>query len=76
MHSFACVRDKDIDDEYIKLIKAKPSFIVGANLPDRGVRVDRSWLRTLWLPLSFRKFRPTARMISKNSNFSESSAEI
>jgi len=39
------VRDKDVDDEYIKLIKAKPSFIVDPNLPDRGVRVDRSWLR-------------------------------
>jgi len=39
------VRDKDVDDEYIKLIKAKPSFIVDPNLPDRGVRGDRSWLR-------------------------------
>jgi imidazolonepropionase-like amidohydrolase len=39
------VRDKDIDDEYLKLIKAKPSFIVDPNLPDRGVKVDRSWLR-------------------------------
>jgi len=39
------VRDKDIDDEYLKLIKAKPGFIVDPNLPDRGVKVDRSWLR-------------------------------
>ena len=39
------VRDKDIDDEYLKLIKAKPNFIVDPNLPDRGVKVDRSWLR-------------------------------
>ena len=39
------VRDKDIDDEYLKLIKANPSFIVDPNLPDRGVKVDRSWLR-------------------------------
>ena len=27
-----------MDDEYIKLIKAKPSFIVDPNLPDRGVK--------------------------------------
>src|SRR5436190_14290115 len=39
------VRDKDIDDEYVKLIKAKPGFIVDPNLPDRCVKVDRSWLR-------------------------------
>jgi imidazolonepropionase-like amidohydrolase len=39
------VRDKDIDDEYLNLIKAKPNFIVDPNLPDRGVKVDRSWLR-------------------------------
>ena len=39
------VRDKDIDDEYLNLIKAKANFIVDPNLPDRGVKVDRSWLR-------------------------------
>jgi imidazolonepropionase-like amidohydrolase len=39
------VRDRDIDDEYLNLIKAKPNFIVDPNLPDRGVKVDRSWLR-------------------------------
>src|SRR5207249_1745334 len=30
------VRDKDVDDEYIKLVKAKANFIVDPNLPDRG----------------------------------------
>src|SRR5437773_1251553 len=39
------VRDKDIGDEYLNLIKAKPNFIVDPSLPDRGVKVDRSWLR-------------------------------
>jgi len=38
------VRDMDVDDEYIRLIKAKPNFIVDPNLPDRGVRLDRTWL--------------------------------
>ncbi len=39
------VRDRDVDDEYIRLMKAKPNFIVDPNLPDRGIRADRSWLR-------------------------------
>lgn len=39
------VRDQDIDDEFIKMMKARPNMIVDPNLPDRGVRVDRSWLR-------------------------------
>jgi imidazolonepropionase-like amidohydrolase len=39
------VRDKDIDDEFLQMMKAKPKMIVDPNLPDRGVRVDRSWLR-------------------------------
>jgi imidazolonepropionase-like amidohydrolase len=39
------VRDKDIDDEFLQMMKAKRNMIVDPNLPDRGVRVDRSWLR-------------------------------
>src|SRR5439155_816548 len=39
------VRDKDIDDEFVNMMKAKPNMIVDPNLPDRGVKVDRSWLR-------------------------------
>ena len=39
------VRDKDIDDEFVKMMKAKPNMFVDPNLPDRGVKVDRSWLR-------------------------------
>ena len=38
------VRDKDIDDEFLQMMKAKPKIIVDPNLPDRGARVDRSWL--------------------------------
>jgi imidazolonepropionase-like amidohydrolase len=49
------VRDKEVDDEYIKLIKAKPSFIVDPNLPDRGVHVDRSWLRNSMTDTEFQK---------------------
>ena len=39
------VRDKDIDDEFVAMFKARPSLILTPNLPDRGVKVDLSWLR-------------------------------
>jgi len=39
------VRDKDIDDEFVALVKARPNLVLTPNLPDRGVKVDLSWLR-------------------------------
>jgi len=39
------VRDKDIDQETVDLFKARPNLTLIPNLPDRGVKVDRSWLR-------------------------------
>jgi imidazolonepropionase-like amidohydrolase len=39
------VRDRDIDDELIAMLKQRPQLVLTPNLPDRGVRVDRSWLR-------------------------------
>ncbi len=39
------VRDKDIDDEFMTLVKARPSLVVNPNFPDRGVAADMSWLR-------------------------------
>jgi imidazolonepropionase-like amidohydrolase len=38
------VRDLDVDDEFVALIKARPDFVVIPNLPDRGVATDLSWL--------------------------------
>jgi imidazolonepropionase-like amidohydrolase len=38
------VRDKEIDDEYMALIKKRPSFFQTPNLPDRGVKTDLSWV--------------------------------
>ncbi len=32
------VRDRDIDDEFVKMIKARPDIILVPNLPDRGCR--------------------------------------
>lgn len=39
------VRDRDVDDEFMALVKRRPDLVVNPNLPDRGVKVDVSWLR-------------------------------
>ena len=39
------VRDRDVDDEFMALVKARPNFVLIPNMPDRGVAVDYSWLR-------------------------------
>ena len=39
------VRDRDIDDELVAMLKQRPDLVVTPNLPDRGVKVDLSWLR-------------------------------
>ena len=39
------VRDRDIDDELVAMFKQRPDLILTPNLPDRGVKVDLSWLR-------------------------------
>jgi imidazolonepropionase-like amidohydrolase len=49
------VRDKDIDDEFLSMMKERPNVIVDPNLPDRGVRVDRSWLKESMSAEEFQK---------------------
>jgi imidazolonepropionase-like amidohydrolase len=39
------VRDKDVDQETVDMFKARPNIQLIPNLPDRGVKVDRSWLK-------------------------------
>ena len=39
------VRDVDVDDEFMALVKQHPNLVLGPNLPDRGVKVDTSWLK-------------------------------
>jgi imidazolonepropionase-like amidohydrolase len=39
------VRDRDIDDETVTMFKQRPNLVLNPNLPDRGVKVDRSWLK-------------------------------
>ena len=38
------VRDRDVDDEFIALIKQRPNVFVIPNLPDRGTAEDLTWL--------------------------------
>jgi len=39
------VRDRDVSDETVAMFKARPNIVLTPNLPDRGVKVDRSWLK-------------------------------
>ena len=39
------VRDRDVDDETLAMFKQRPRLFVIPNLPDRGVKVDRSWMK-------------------------------
>ena len=39
------VRDKDLDDEFMALVKQHPRLVLGPNMPDRGVAADIDWLR-------------------------------
>jgi imidazolonepropionase-like amidohydrolase len=39
------VRDTDVDDEFMALVKASPDFVLGPNLPGRGEPYDVSWLQ-------------------------------
>jgi imidazolonepropionase-like amidohydrolase len=44
------VRDKDVDEEGLALFKQHANLVVNPNLPDRGVKVDLSWLRASMSP--------------------------
>jgi len=63
------VRDRDIDDEFVSMMKARPSMIVDPNLPDRGVRVDRSWLRESVGPAAFEKLQAKSKDDPKAQQF-------
>jgi imidazolonepropionase-like amidohydrolase len=39
------VRDRDVDDEFMAMVKKRPDLVLVPNLPDRGVKVDYSWLK-------------------------------
>jgi imidazolonepropionase-like amidohydrolase len=63
------VRDKDIDDEFVNMMKARPNMIVDPNLPDRGVKVDRSWLRDSMTADEFQNVQAQAKDDPKAQEF-------
>jgi len=38
------VRDRDIDDEFVGMVRQRKNLFYVPNLPDRGVKTDMSWL--------------------------------
>ena len=38
------VRDRDVDEEFLALIKERPNVVLVPNLPNRGVAMDLGWL--------------------------------
>jgi imidazolonepropionase-like amidohydrolase len=38
------VRDRDIDEEFVAMMKQRPHVVLAPNLPDRGVATSLSWL--------------------------------
>ncbi len=51
------VRDKDIDDEFVALIKQRPNFFQIPNLPDRGVKTDLNWVSDTVPPEELKKLQ-------------------
>ena len=39
------VRDRDVDEEFMAMLKTRPAFVLAPNLPGRGVKTDLSWLK-------------------------------
>jgi imidazolonepropionase-like amidohydrolase len=47
------VRDRDIDDEFVRLVQARPNVVLIPNMPSRGVPTDLEWLRAYASPADF-----------------------
>ena len=47
------VRDRDLDEEFMALVKQRPNLVLGPNMPDRGVVADIEWLRPVLAPADF-----------------------
>jgi imidazolonepropionase-like amidohydrolase len=49
------VRDKDLDGEFMALVKQHPNLVLCPNMPDRGVPTDLAWLRQSLPAADFQK---------------------
>ncbi len=54
------VRDRDIDEEFVAMMKARPNVVLVPNLPDRGVASDLSWLGDAIPAAELRKLQAAA----------------
>jgi imidazolonepropionase-like amidohydrolase len=54
------VRDRDVDDEFVAMMKARPNVVYVPNMPDRGVAVDMSWLSGTVSPEELKKIQAGA----------------
>jgi imidazolonepropionase-like amidohydrolase len=55
------VRDKDLDDEFMAIVKQHPNLVLGPNMPDRGVKTDLTWLRDSIPPADFAKLEAASK---------------
>ena len=55
------VRDRDVDDEFVTLIKARPSVVLIPNLPNRGVATELGWLAASLPPAELAKLQENAK---------------
>lgn len=51
------VRDRDIDDEFVAMFKARPNVFLIPNLPDRGLGGDLTWLSETVTPAELKKMQ-------------------
>jgi imidazolonepropionase-like amidohydrolase len=51
------VRDKDVDDEFMALLKRHKNLVLGPNMPDRGVVADIAWLRDSLSPADYQRLQ-------------------
>jgi len=54
------VRDRDIDEEFVAMWKARPEVILVPNLPGRGVKQDLSWVNDTVQPSELEKLQAAA----------------
>ena len=63
------VRDKDLDDEFMALVKQHPNLVLGPNMPERGVKTDLSWLRDSIPAAEFAKIEAANKDDAKAHDF-------
>jgi len=49
------VRDRDVDDEFMTVVRARPNLVVNPNLPPRGIKTDLTWLKSSLSPAEYAK---------------------